>query len=76
MNDPLDIIKGILDPSVPLNKEDFKCPNCDGYIPNNENIGAYSGALSRRDNKTEICSSCGTLEAFADLLSPLVRKPK
>jgi hypothetical protein len=24
-------------------------------------------AISRRDNKTEICSKCGTLEAISDL---------
>ena len=27
--------------------EQYKCPTCDGYIPNNENIGAYMGAMSR-----------------------------
>ena len=42
------------------------CPKCSGYIPNNENPGAYSGALSRVDNKTEICSACGMEEALAD----------
>lgn len=42
------------------------CPSCGGYIPNNETPGAYSGALSRKDNKTEICSACGTAEALAD----------
>jgi hypothetical protein len=42
------------------------CPNCDGFIPNNENPGAYMGAISRRDNKTEICSSCGVNEALED----------
>ena len=40
------------------------CPRCNGYIPNNEQPGAYPGALSRVDNKTEICSECGTLEAI------------
>lgn len=52
-----------------MNIEDYKCPTCDGYIPDNENIGKYSGALSRRDNKTEICSACGTREAIQDLIS-------
>lgn len=42
------------------------CPNCGGYIPNNTHPGAYSGAISRKDNKTEICSSCGTNEALDD----------
>lgn len=46
----------------------YKCPTCDGYIPTNEHIGAYPGAISRRDNKTEICSACGVKEAFDDLL--------
>jgi hypothetical protein len=28
--------------------------------------GKYPGALSRRDNKTEICSACGVDEAIQD----------
>lgn len=43
-----------------------QCPRCGGGIPNNVNVGAYPGALSRTDNKTEICSECGTLEAMED----------
>jgi hypothetical protein len=35
-------------------------------IPNNEQWGMYVGALSRADNKTEICSSCGQDEALKD----------
>ena len=35
------------------------CPKCHGFIPNNERPGEYPGALSREDNKTEICSECG-----------------
>jgi hypothetical protein len=42
------------------------CPSCSGYIPNNKTPGAYPGAISRADNKTEICSDCGTQEALAD----------
>ena len=45
------------------------CPTCDGQIPNNETPGAYIGALSRKDNKTEICSACGVREAFADFVA-------
>lgn len=45
-----------------------RCPKCDGFIPNNETPGAYSGAISRRDNKTEICSACGTIEALEDFV--------
>lgn len=37
-----------------------KCPKCKGPL------GDYP-ALSRRDNKTEICSECGMLEAFEDM---------
>jgi hypothetical protein len=49
--------------------EKFKCPSCDGYIPNNDNIGAYAGAISRKDNKTEICSACGVIEAVNDWMN-------
>ena len=43
------------------------CPRCQqNWIPNNESPGAYPGALSRADNKTEICSDCGTSEALED----------
>ena len=44
------------------------CPRCFGAVPSNENPGAYIGALSRTDNKTEICSRCGTDEAMEDYL--------
>lgn len=50
--------------SEPIESLAFKCPACDGYIPNNHNIGAYKGAISRRDNKTEVCSDCGSREAI------------
>jgi hypothetical protein len=46
----------------------MNCPRCTGSIPNNETPGAYPGALSRTDNKTEICSECGTQEAFEQML--------
>lgn len=46
--------------------EQFRCPTCDGYIPNNDRPGAHRGALSRRDSKTEICSACGHREAMED----------
>jgi hypothetical protein len=42
------------------------CPRCGKGIPNDLFVGQYSGALSRRDNKTEICSDCGISEAFED----------
>jgi hypothetical protein len=37
----------------------MKCPTC------NEPMGKHP-ALSRRDNKTEICSECGMMEALED----------
>lgn len=40
------------------------CPRCGDWIPNNIQPGAYPGALSRVDNKTEICSECGSMEAI------------
>jgi hypothetical protein len=44
------------------------CPRCSEHewIPNNKQPGAYMGALSRTDNKTEICSNCGEDEALKD----------
>jgi len=46
--------------------EPKRCPICDGWIPNNDTPGKYPGALSRKDNKTEICSECGVMEAMGD----------
>jgi len=44
------------------------CPRCwTNWIPNNEHPGKYPGALSRADNKTEICSDCGTQEAMIEM---------
>ena len=43
------------------------CPRCGEPIPNREHAGQYSGAISRHDNVTEICSDCGTNEAIEDL---------
>lgn len=40
------------------------CPRCGGFIPNDDQPGAYPGALSRTDNQTEVCSSCGQREAM------------
>lgn len=45
------------------------CPRCGGYIPSNENPGVYMGAMSRVDNRTEICSACGTEEALQQFAS-------
>ena len=45
------------------------CPRCGHLIPNDEQPGAYPGALSRADNKTEVCSDCGTHEAMEQFTS-------
>lgn len=42
---------------------DKKCPRCE------ETIGEFP-ALSRLDNRTEICSQCGLSEAIFNLVSP------
>jgi len=42
----------------------YTCLRCGGAIPSFERIGQYPGALSRTDNKTEICSDCGSNEAL------------
>ncbi|CAB4139876.1 hypothetical protein UFOVP355_31 [uncultured Caudovirales phage] len=51
----------------------MSCPICNGPIPCAEYEGQYSGALSRRDNKTEICSACGVDEAIQDYQASLVK---
>lgn len=45
------------------------CPRCLGYIPSNAFAGEYPGAISRVDNKTEICSDCGQEEAILALVA-------
>lgn len=42
-----------------------RCPLCGGHIPDNKRPGSHPGAISRVDNKTEICSTCGVLEAVS-----------
>ena len=44
-----------------------KCPKC------GEVIKGYP-AISRRDNKTEICSNCGQIEALEDMAKYLHNK--
>lgn len=52
-----------------MNNQNTICPRCKAsYIPNNLTPNAYPGALSRLDNKTEICSSCGVEESIEDYL--------
>lgn len=55
-----------------MNIEDYKCPTCDGYIPNNENIGQYMGAISRHGHG-EVCSACGNREALEDFFGSHVK---
>ena len=40
------------------------CPRCGGFIPSNDAPGSHPGALSRTDDTTEVCSSCGVEEAL------------
>ena len=56
-------------------KKNHKCPRCLGPIPDEAHVGEYPGALSRHDNKTEICSACGMLEAFEDFMGPKYTGP-
>ena len=43
-------------------KEKKKCPKCGAII-------SLYPAISRRDNKTEICSDCGVIEAMEDYIN-------
>jgi|TARA_B100001094_G_scaffold75303_1_gene71697 hypothetical protein len=45
-------------------------------IPNNETPGAYPGAMSRFDNRTEVCSMCGSVEALIGLMGCADAKKK
>lgn len=44
------------------------CPRCGGGVPNDDQRGAYMGALSRVAD-VEICSICGEDEAIAYLFT-------
>ena len=47
---------------------EMKCPKC------NKEMYPPRVALSRRDNKTNICPDCGTQEAIADYMAALERQ--
>lgn len=50
----------------------MKVPNtceCGNWIPTNDAPGSRPGALSRRDNVTEVCDECGLAEALAAYLN-------
>lgn len=53
----------------PANSTPPICPRCSGYIPDNKRPGSHPGALSRVDNKTEICTTCGVLEAVSSYIT-------
>lgn len=46
------------------------CPRCGGPVPNAPHQGRYPGALSRVDNATYICSTCGSAEAIFNMTHP------
>lgn len=65
-------------PIPPIPAPNNKCPRCGGPVPDAEHKGEWSGAISRTDNKTEICTACGNHESDQDqrdLLTPKVRWP-
>ena len=67
-----DIPGGIITKEAPLHYSNVQliCPRC------NKLFEGFS-AISRRDNKTEICNSCGTEEALFDFkISRLIDKEK
>jgi len=42
-----------------------KTCECGNFIPNNDAPGSRPGALSRRDNVTEVCDECGIMQAIS-----------
>jgi hypothetical protein len=44
--------------------EEAVCPRCGGEVPEPGRRGQYRGALSRTDQRTEICTPCGIDEAY------------
>ena len=52
------------------------CPICGHFIPNDDTPGKFPGATSRRDNKTEICTSCGIQEAINEYTSSALYQEK
>ena len=57
-------IRVVLKKGEQMSKEN-KCPKCDNVF---KGIDITCPAISRRDNKTEICSDCGTAEALSDFI--------
>ena len=52
-----------------------RCPRCGGPVPNESHPGEYPGAVSRTDNRTEVCSRCGGEEALAGIERPMEDMP-
>jgi hypothetical protein len=46
-----------------------ECPRCGEVMPSVERRGEHIGAISRLDNMTEICTTCGCEEAFGGLMA-------
>jgi hypothetical protein len=71
------------DPATLIQAGDNICPRCGGGIPTDMHKGQYQGARSHTDNRTEICSGCGTDEAMENIAGcltpkdrwPVVRRP-
>ncbi len=50
---------------------DHICPRCEDPVPDAMHRGEYVGARSRTDTRTEICSRCGTEEAYEQMAGKL-----
>jgi RNA polymerase subunit RPABC4/transcription elongation factor Spt4 len=51
-----------------MNAKTLQCPNC------NTHMEKPFVAISRRDNKTQICPPCGRQEAMEDIMKSLQRR--
>jgi hypothetical protein len=47
-----------------MSRRSKSCPRCGGPLPQ---YGMQGVSLSRRDNRTDICSKCGMEEAIEDM---------
>ena len=56
---------GMIGGGIKMKTKDVRCPRCK-LVYYNKGSGLTHPALSRRDNKTWICSGCGTEEAMFD----------
>lgn len=65
--DTLDTVEAQCD-SIEARFDRTECPRCGEVIPNVEHRGEYLGAISRLDNQTEVCSTCGCEEALGGLM--------